>query len=79
MTSSLLPVKPFNESIKVHPTVEVAEFVPTIPEAVHPFIVYTNNFYVYPLSLNFNNQKFYSKVSLSLIKLSSLQTIDILT
>ena len=62
MTSSLLPVKPFKESFNVQPTLEVQEFVPAIPEAVHPHMVYVNNFYVYPLSLNFNNQKFYSKV-----------------
>lgn len=62
MTTSLLPVRPFNDKSKIQPTLEVQEFVPTIPEAVHPHMVYTNNFYVYPLMLNFNNQKVYSKV-----------------
>ncbi|XP_028405691.1 dedicator of cytokinesis protein 9-like isoform X2 [Dendronephthya gigantea] len=61
MTSSLLPVRPFNDKIKIEPTLEVQEFVPVIPDAVHPHMVYTNNFYVYPLMLNFNNQKVYSK------------------
>ena len=63
MTSSLLPVKPFDDKQRIQPTVEVQEFIPSIPEAVHPYMVYTNNLYVYPLSLNFNSQKFYSKVS----------------
>ena len=62
MTTSLLPVRPFNDKFKIQPTLEIQEFVPAIPEAVHPNIVYTNNFFVYPLMLNFNNQKVYSKV-----------------
>lgn len=62
MTPSLLPVRPFNDKSKIQPTLEVQEFVPAIPEAVYPHMVYVNNFYVYPLMLNFNNQKVYSKV-----------------
>lgn len=62
MTSSLIPVRPFDDKTKIQPTLEVQEFVPAIPEAVHPYVVYINNFYVYPLMLNFNNQKVYSKV-----------------
>ncbi|CAB4020820.1 Hypothetical predicted protein, partial [Paramuricea clavata] len=61
MTASLLPVRPFNDKSKIQPTLEVQEFVPAIPEAVHPHMVYANNFYVYPLMLNFNNQKVFSK------------------
>ena len=64
MTTSLLPVRPFRDKSKIQPTLEVQEFVPAIPEAVHPHMVYTNNFFVYPLMLNFNNQKVYSKVNI---------------
>ena len=62
MTTSLLPVRPFNDKTQIQPTLEIQEFIPSIPEAVHPHIVYKNNLYVYPLALNFNNQKVYSKV-----------------
>ena len=62
MTTSLLPVRPFNDKTKSQPTLEIEEFVPAIPEAVHPHMVYLNNIYIYPLALNFSSQKVYSKV-----------------
>lgn len=64
MTSSLLPVRPFDANMKIQPTIEIQEFIPPFPEAVDPHVVYKNNFYLYPLSLNFNNQKDYAKVML---------------
>lgn len=78
MTSSLLPVRPFSDKMKIEPTLEVQEFVPVIPDAVHPHMVYTNNFYVYPLMLNFNNQKVYSKVFIQFYKLRFLDDEDLI-
>ena len=74
MTTSLLPVRPFNDKTQIQPTLEIQEFVPAIPEAVHPHIVYKNNFYIYPLALNFNNQKFYSKVQYNCMYTIELQS-----
>lgn len=62
MTSSLVPVKPWDDSLSVLPTVEVEEFCQTCPDAAHPHTTYANNLYVYPLSLNYSNQKVFSKV-----------------
>lgn len=62
MTSSLVPVKPWDDSLSVLPTVEVEEFCQTCPDAAHPHTTYVNNLYVYPLSLNYSNQKVFSKV-----------------
>lgn len=62
MTSSLVPVKPWDDSLNVLPTVEVEEFCQTCPDAAHPHTTYVNNLYVYPLSLNYSNQKVFSKV-----------------
>lgn len=61
MTSSLVPVKPWDDSLSVLPTVEVEEFCQTCPDAAHPHTTYVNNLYVYPLSLNYSNQKVFSK------------------
>ena len=65
LTSSLVPIKPWDESSGViRPTVEVEEFCQSCPEAAHPHTAYVNNLYVYPLSLNYSNQKVFSKVNL---------------
>ena len=66
LTSSLVPVKPWDDSLNVRSTVEVEEFSQSCPEAAHPHISYVNNFYVYPLALNYSNQKVYSKVKCQL-------------
>ena len=55
LTSSLVPIKPWDESCGViRPTVEVEEFCQSCPEAAHPHTAYVNNLYVYPLSLNYS-------------------------
>ena len=65
LTSSLVPIKPWDESCGViRPTVEVEEFCQSCLEATHPHTAYINNLYVYPLSLNYSNQKVFSKVNL---------------
>ena len=64
LTSSLIPLKPWDDSSSViRPTVEIEEFSQAFPEAAHPYTSYVNNLYVYPLSLNYSNQKVFSKVS----------------
>ena len=64
LTSSLIPLKPWDDSSGViRPTVEIEEFSQAFPEAAHPYTSYVNNLYVYPLSLNYSNQKVFSKVS----------------
>ncbi|XP_048588509.1 dedicator of cytokinesis protein 9 isoform X4 [Nematostella vectensis] len=60
-TPSLIPVKPFDFKDRDPPTLEVEEFCQSFPEAAYPHTTYVNNFYVYPISLNFNNQKVFSK------------------
>ncbi|XP_073255433.1 dedicator of cytokinesis protein 11-like [Porites lutea] len=62
ITSSLIPLKPWDDSSGViRPTVEIEEFSQAFPEAAHPYTSYVNNLYVYPLSLNYSNQKVFSK------------------
>ncbi|XP_031567360.1 dedicator of cytokinesis protein 11-like isoform X3 [Actinia tenebrosa] len=61
LTPSLMCVKPFHYSIKEPPTIEIEEFNQSIPEAAYPHTTYVNNFYIYPLTLNFNSQKVFSK------------------
>ena len=64
LTSSLISLKPWDDSSGViRPTVEVEEFSQAFPEAAHPYTSYVNNLYVYPLLLNYSNQKVFSKVS----------------
>ena len=71
LTSSLIPVAPFaTEEAMAFPdqlTKEVKEFTPL--EAYHPHphyyphTVYTNNLFIYPLSLKYDTQKMFAKVS----------------
>ena len=71
LTSSLIPVVPFaTEEAMAFPdqlTKEVKEFTPL--EAYHPHphyyphTVYTNNLFIYPLSLKYDTQKMFAKVS----------------
>jgi hypothetical protein len=68
LTPSLLGVKPFHYSVKTLPTLEIEEFNQLFPEAANPHTTYVNNFYIYPLSLNYNNQKVFSKVNMTLYK-----------
>ena len=64
LTSSLIPLKSWDDSSGViRPTVEIEEFSQAFPEAAHPYTSYVNNLYVYPLSLNYSNQKVFSKVN----------------
>lgn len=63
MTSSYVPVKPFEELSKHQPTVEVEEFVQDTTKFTQPNRVYRNHIYVYPKHLKYDSQKSFAKVS----------------
>lgn len=62
VTSSYIPVKPFEELSKHQPTVEVEEFVQDTTKFTQPHRVYTNHIYVYPKHLKYDSQKSFAKV-----------------
>lgn len=62
MTSSYIPVKPFEEKCE-RVSVEMEEFLPEEAKYNYPFTVYKNHLYVYPLQLKYDNQKTFAKVS----------------
>lgn len=61
VTSSYIPVKPFEEQCE-RVFVEVEEFVPEEARYNHPFTIYKNHLYVYPQQLKYDNQKTFAKV-----------------
>ncbi|KAM4589700.1 dedicator of cytokinesis protein 10 isoform 2-T2 [Fundulus diaphanus] len=61
MTSSYVPVKPFEELSKHQPTVEVEEFVQDTTKFTQPHRVYRNHIYVYPKHLKYDSQKSFAK------------------
>ena len=54
---SLIPLKPFSRYEDVEASVEVQSFCPMKTETAVPYTEYINNFYIYPISLNYNVQK----------------------
>ncbi|XP_061619113.1 dedicator of cytokinesis protein 11 isoform X4 [Phyllopteryx taeniolatus] len=60
VTSSYIPVKPFEESCE-RVSVEVEEFLPEEAKYSYPFTTYKNQLYVYPLQLKYDNQKSFAK------------------
>ncbi|XP_051923803.1 dedicator of cytokinesis protein 11 isoform X1 [Hippocampus zosterae] len=60
VTSSYIPVKPFEESCE-RVSVEVEEFLPEEARYNYPFTTYKNQLYVYPLQLKYDNQKSFTK------------------
>ncbi|XP_076828066.1 dedicator of cytokinesis protein 11 isoform X3 [Brachyhypopomus gauderio] len=60
VTSSYIPVKPFDEQCE-RVSVELEEFVPEEAKYNHPFTIYKNHLYVYPLQLKYENQKTFAK------------------
>ena len=71
-------MKPWDDSSGViRPTVEVEEFCQSCPEAAHPHTSYVNNLYVYPLALNYSNQKVFSKVN-SLLRFQDHAVLSLL-
>ncbi|XP_077399655.1 dedicator of cytokinesis protein 11 isoform X3 [Vanacampus margaritifer] len=60
VTSSYIPVKPFEESCE-RVSAEVEEFLPEEAKYNYPFTTYKNQLYVYPLQLKYDNQKSFTK------------------
>uniref|UniRef100_A0A673AVC9 Dedicator of cytokinesis 10 n=1 Tax=Sphaeramia orbicularis TaxID=375764 RepID=A0A673AVC9_9TELE len=61
VTSSYVPVKPFEDFSKHQPTVEVEEFVQDTTKFTLPHRVYKNHIYVYPKHLKYDSQKSFAK------------------
>ncbi|XP_072319395.1 dedicator of cytokinesis protein 10 isoform X2 [Eucyclogobius newberryi] len=61
LTSSYVPVKPFEELSKHQPTVEVEEFIQDATKFTQPHHVYKNHIYVYPKHLKYDSQKSFAK------------------
>ncbi|XP_028319592.1 dedicator of cytokinesis protein 10 isoform X2 [Gouania willdenowi] len=61
VTSSYVPVKPFEELSKQQPTVEMEEFVQDSTRFTQPHRVYRNHIYVYPKHLKYDSQKSFAK------------------
>ena len=63
VTPSYVPVKPFPVPPSNPPALEIEEFVPEKGQLSNPHSSYINNLYIYPLSLKFDSQKSFTKVS----------------
>uniref|UniRef100_A0A669DBZ7 Dedicator of cytokinesis 10 n=1 Tax=Oreochromis niloticus TaxID=8128 RepID=A0A669DBZ7_ORENI len=61
VTSSYIPVKPFEDLTKHQPTVEVEEFAQDATKFIQPHRVYKNHIYVYPKHLKYDSQKSFAK------------------
>jgi len=61
LTPSLVPIKPFPVPPPNPPAVEIDEFVPDKGQLCDTFDSYSNNLYVYPLSLKYEHQKSFPK------------------
>uniref|UniRef100_A0A3P9H693 Dedicator of cytokinesis 10 n=1 Tax=Oryzias latipes TaxID=8090 RepID=A0A3P9H693_ORYLA len=61
LTSSYVPIKPFEELSTRQPSVEVEEFVQDTIKFTQPYRVYKNQIYVYPKHLKYDSQKSFAK------------------
>nr|CAH7754240.1 unnamed protein product [Callosobruchus chinensis] len=61
LTTSLAPLKPFPVPPAAEPTVEVTEFEGLSEKDVNPYTIFVNHLYVYPLLLNFDSQKNFTR------------------
>uniref|UniRef100_A0A5F8HGF9 Dedicator of cytokinesis 10 n=1 Tax=Monodelphis domestica TaxID=13616 RepID=A0A5F8HGF9_MONDO len=61
VTSSFIPMKPFDMMVQQEPTVEVEEFVYDSTKYSRPYRVYKNQIYVYPKHLKYDGQKCFNK------------------
>nr|XP_014342168.1 PREDICTED: dedicator of cytokinesis protein 10 [Latimeria chalumnae] len=57
VTSSYTPIKPFEDTVKHPPTIEVEEFVQESAKYSQPYTVYKNQIYIYPKHLKYDGQK----------------------
>ncbi|KAK9870395.1 hypothetical protein WA026_007964 [Henosepilachna vigintioctopunctata] len=60
-TTSLSPLKPFPVPPQSEPVIEITEFGGTSEKEVHPYSFFVNHLYVYPLTLNFDTQKTFTR------------------
>lgn len=56
-----MPLKPFPMPPKSEPSFEVSEFLGSADRDVYPFTTFINHLFIYPLMLNFDNQKLFSR------------------
>ncbi|XP_020648249.3 dedicator of cytokinesis protein 10 isoform X1 [Pogona vitticeps] len=61
VTSSFIPIKPFNDIKECEPTVEVEEFVEESTKYSQIYRVYKNQIYIYPKHLKYDSQKCFNK------------------
>ncbi|XP_045150675.1 dedicator of cytokinesis protein 10 [Echinops telfairi] len=61
VTSSFIPVKPFDVTAQPEPTLEVEEFVYDTTKCCRPYRVYKNQIYIYPRHLKYDSQKCFNK------------------
>ncbi|XP_045470639.1 dedicator of cytokinesis protein 9 isoform X1 [Harmonia axyridis] len=61
LTTSLSPLKPFPIPPVSEPIIEVTEFGGTSEKEVHPYSSFINHLYVYPITLNFDTQKTFTR------------------
>ncbi|XP_047662194.1 dedicator of cytokinesis protein 10 isoform X2 [Tachysurus fulvidraco] len=61
VTSSYVPVKPFEDCSLHAPTVEIDEFLQDSAKFAQPYRVYKNHIYVYPKHLKYDSQKSFAK------------------
>ncbi|XP_069474277.1 dedicator of cytokinesis protein 10 isoform X2 [Ambystoma mexicanum] len=61
VTSSFIPVKPFQATEKHPPTVEVEEFGQVSTKYSQPYRTYKNQIYLYPKHLKYDSQRSFSK------------------
>lgn len=61
LTTTLMPLKQFPIPPVAEPTFEIAEFSGTSERDVHPYTTFINHLYIYPLTLNFDSQKLFSR------------------
>ncbi|KAF7243148.1 Dedicator of cytokinesis protein 10 [Varanus komodoensis] len=62
VTSSFIPIKPFNDIKEHKPTVEVEEFVQESTKYSQTHKIYKNQIYIYPKHLKYDSQKCFNKV-----------------
>uniref|UniRef100_A0A182K3W5 Dedicator of cytokinesis protein 9 n=1 Tax=Anopheles christyi TaxID=43041 RepID=A0A182K3W5_9DIPT len=61
LTNSLVPLNPFPVPPCADPTLEMTEFANNSEQYLHPFVHFVNHLFVYPLHLNYDSQKIFSR------------------
>lgn len=61
LTTTHMPLKPFPVPPVAEPTFEITEFLGTNDRDVYPYTTFRNHLFVYPLTLNFDSQKLFSR------------------